>query len=174
MNRQMLIDATIQSLRSIRNPRLFRTERGYQGELFCELQNILKEQGIVDGVNILEMEYQKSQRHGIRQRPDIILHVPAEISGVSVKENNFAVWALKHKSSTEDAIDDFRKLNDMFAVLEYPLGFFVNIDSATHHFGNYEGEFVDRLVTFAIRLDDGDVSIKMAYWNNNVIEEIDL
>jgi hypothetical protein len=174
MSNQTLIDATIQSLRSIRNPRLFHTERGYQGEFFCALQNILKEQGIVDGTRILEMEYQKSQRHGIRQRPDIILHVPAEISGAGVMKNNFAVWALKYRSSIDDAIDDFGKLNDMFAVLEYPLGFFINIDSMTLHFDKYAGDFADRLVIFAVQLDGADVSIKMAHWNNGAIVEIDL
>lgn len=174
MNKKTLINATIRSLSLITTPRLFRTERGYQGEFFCALQNILKEQGIIDGDIILEMEYQKSQRHGIHQRPDIILHVPAEISRANVSENNFAVWALKHRSSQKSALEDFRKLDEMFDVLEYPLGFFINIDSARHYFDEYKGDFVDRLVAFAVQLCEDGVSIKMAYWNNNAIAEVDL
>lgn len=62
MCKETLINATIQSLRLIRNPRFFSTERGFQGEFFCALQNILIEQGIIDESNILEMEYQKSEQ----------------------------------------------------------------------------------------------------------------
>jgi hypothetical protein len=120
------------------------------------------------------MEYQKARRHGIGQRPDIILHVPAEISGASVNENNFAVWALKHRSSEDDALDDFKKLKDMFGVLEYPLGFFINIDSTALHLDKYDGDYADRIVNFAVQLDGADVSIKMAYWENNAITEIDI
>lgn len=47
---------------------------------------------------ILEMEYQKSSRHGLGQRPDIVFHIPAEHSRESVQANNFAVWALPHRS----------------------------------------------------------------------------
>jgi len=32
-----IIEATIIALKSVRNVRYFRTERGYQGEFFCEL-----------------------------------------------------------------------------------------------------------------------------------------
>jgi hypothetical protein len=55
-------------------------------------------------------------------------------------------------------LDDFRKLNDVFAFLEYPLGFIINIDSTTHYFDKYDGNFADRLVTFAVHLDGADGS----------------
>jgi hypothetical protein len=41
------------------------------------------------------MEYQKSARQGLAQRPDIVFHIPAEVSGAAVTENNYEVWALK-------------------------------------------------------------------------------
>jgi hypothetical protein len=174
VERETLINATIQSLQSVRNPRLFHTERGYQGEFFCALQQILREQGIVDGACILEMEYQKSRLHRTRQRPDVILHVPVEISGADRTDNNFAVWALKRMARPEDAMDDFGKLDEMFEELAYPLGFFMNIDSELHHLGKYTGSFVDRLVAFAIRLDKHAVMIRMAYWNGSSVAEVDI
>ncbi len=62
---------------------------------------------------ILEQEYQKSARHHLPedQRPDIVLHVPAEVHNLRVTEGNFAVFALKRQTTKEKARDDFRKLN---------------------------------------------------------------
>lgn len=174
MDKDILIDATIQSLCSVKNPRLFCTERGFQGEFFCLLQKILKEQGIVDENCILEMEYQKSVRHGTQQRPDIILHVPVEISRTTVTENNYAVWALKRNASVKSATDDFEKLNDMFSILTYPMGFFINIDSMSHHLDSYSGDFRDRIFAFAVQLNQSDVAIKMAYFESNDITEIEI
>jgi hypothetical protein len=175
MDKNILIDATLNSLRSVKNPRLFQTERGFQGEFFCSLQNILKEQGIVDGNCILEMEYQKSARHGTQQRPDIILHVPVEISKAGVTENNYAVWALKHNASATSAIADFRKIDEMFSSLTYQVGFFINIDSASHYFTNYNGDFKDRLITFStqLQLNEDKVTIKMACLRDNSIFEVE-
>src|SRR5690349_20323821 len=123
-----IILATIRALRSISERRLFRTERGYHGRFYCALQAELEEQGLFETGAILEMEYQKSTRHGIAQRPDIILHIPAEDRSTSVDEGNFAVYALKRKASLNVARDDFEKLDTMFENLHYPLGFFLNID----------------------------------------------
>jgi len=174
INKQIFIDATVQSLRSVKNPRLFRTERGYQGEFFCALQSILREQDIVDGITILEMEYQKSGRHRTQQRPDIILHVPIEISDASVTDNNFAVWALKRNASVEEAREDFRKLDKMFRILDYPLGFFININSELHRLDMYAGAFRYRIIAFAVRLNEPDIMIKMAYWKKNAVTEIEI
>ncbi len=60
--------------------------------------------------------------------PDIILHIPTEVSGVGVYENNFAVWALKREATKKGAIEDFKKLDKMFRDLSYPVGFFININ----------------------------------------------
>ncbi len=75
------------------------------------------------------MEYQKSFRHGMSQRPDIVLHVPAEDSGACVVDNNRAVWALKRHATQAGARADFEKLEEMFKRLRYPFGIFVNIDA---------------------------------------------
>ena len=167
-----IIEATIDALRSVSHIRLFSSERGYQGRLFCALQAALDDHGILNDELILEMEYQKSpRRHQIGQRPDIILHVPTEISGAAVYENNYAVWALKLQGSPARAREDFDKLDEMFEHLGYPLGFFINIDSDAHHLRCYTGQYSNRLLAFAVRLNNGNVSIKQAQWiDNQVIE----
>ncbi len=153
------------------NPRFFHTERGYQGAFFCALQRILEEKGIVDGRRILEMEYQKSSRHGIRQRPDIILHVPTELSGGDTTENNFAVWALKRMADTDRALEDFMKLKELFDNLGYPLGFFINIASAAHHLEEYSGDSADRIVAIAVDLGEHYPLIRCAYWRGSDLVE---
>ena len=108
---ERIIEATICALKQVRNIRYFRSERGYQGEFFCGLNNALLEMGVLGGDLILEMEYQKVQEHhSMTQRPDIILHIPTEISQSAARENNIAVWALKRQANIKDSQADFDKL----------------------------------------------------------------
>src|SRR5690349_21340233 len=100
IERDTVIDATISAIKNVRNPRFLATERGFHGAFYCALFSFLKKKGIITDRVILEMEYQKSTRHATKQRPDIILHIPREISGSkSTRTNNFAVWALKRRAS---------------------------------------------------------------------------
>jgi len=154
-----ILQSTKTALRQLTEPRYFRTERGFQGRFYCALQQALDDNNLLESPRILEMEYQKSARHGLSQRPDIILHVPAEDSGAGVAEDNYAVWALKLRASASDAQEDFRKLDDMFSLLNYPLGIFVNIDATVHHRSIYTGQFPDRLFAVAVRLNDGKVKL---------------
>lgn len=158
----VLIEATIQAVCSIANPRLFKTERGYQGEFYCKLQHILKTKNIVNGVCILEMEYQKASRHGTRQRPDILLHVPTELSKAKVTENNYAMWALKLMADSKQANDDYEKLGIMMKRLKYPLGFFINIATKAHHLEQYRGHFPGRIIAIAVSLHKGIIEVTCA------------
>lgn len=96
--RDILIRATEDAIRSVDAARFFQTERGFHGRFYCTLQHQLERAGLIANNAILEMEYQKSQRHGTSQRPDIVFHIPAEYSHALVTENNFAVWALKRRA----------------------------------------------------------------------------
>jgi len=138
----------------VAEPRFLRTERGFHGRFYSALHQVLEKKGLLENGRILEMEYQKSDRHGTGQRPDIVLHVPVEESGARVDENNYAVWALKRHATKREAIDDFDKLDVMFAALCYPLGIFVNIDARDHRAACYSGRFPERLRTVAVRRDD--------------------
>jgi hypothetical protein len=162
-----IINSTIEALKSIRQARFFQTERSYQGKLYCELYKELDARGIIIGDVLLEMEYQKSSRHELNrnQRPDIILHIPAELHSAPVHEGNFAVYALKHQASANKAKEDFDKLDDLFENLRYPLGFFINIDSTQHRLNEYTGHYRDRLHAFAVTLVKGEVlTIIHASW----------
>ena len=148
-----IVAATDEALRRVAAPRFLRTERGFQGEFCGALRQALDRRGLLQGGRILEMEYQKSTRHGMSQRPDIVLHVPAEESGAGVADNNFAVWALKRCATARKAQKDFAKLDEMFETLCYPLGIFVNIDAREHFAASYHGRFPERLRTVAVWLD---------------------
>lgn len=171
--KEQILQATIDALKSIDQARFFQTERGYHGRFYCGLQSALDARGILGDEVIIEMEYQKSARHVTHQRPDIVLHTPAELQGSPVDVGNLAVFALKHQASASAAKTDFGKLDTMFELLHYPLGVFININSNSHHLRVYEGGYRDRLHSFGVRLDDGKVTVTHASWmNDNVVENI--
>lgn len=165
------IEATINAIRILRDPRFLATERGYQGALYCAIRSELERMGLLTEHRILEMEYQKSARHRLSQRPDIVFHIPTEISGESVQKNNFAVWALKHSGSQIDAEDDFQKLEEMFEVLLYPVGIFVNIASRRTHLGHYTGQHKERIHAFAVPGMSRSKIIHSYFKNGELIDE---
>jgi hypothetical protein len=168
---QQIIQATIDALLAVQHPRFFQTERGYQGQLYCFLQEQLEAHGLLLDNAIIEMEYQKSRRHGLSQRPDIIFHIPAEVTRAPVTENNFAVWALKARANAQEANEDFDKLDEMFADLHYPLGSFINICSEEHHLADYNGPHAERMHGFAVSLHNGTVSIRHAFYTGGSLTE---
>ena len=160
--RNDLIAATEAAIHKVDVARFFKTERGFHGRFYCALQEQLDQMGLTENGAILEMEYQKSRRHGLSQRPDIIFHVPVEHSMAGVRENNHAVWALKRQATAKDATDDFEKLDEMFAYLDYPLGFFININALDPMLQHYSGEHRNRVVAVAASLNDGKIGTNWA------------
>jgi hypothetical protein len=150
----LIISATDVALKAVAVPRFLRTERGFQGQFYCALQKALEQRGVLENGHILEMEYQKSARHGMYQRPDIVLHIPAEEASAEVYENNLAVWALKRHATEDAARDDFNKLDEMIERLRYSLGIFVNVDSTDHFAPSYVGAFPDGVRTVAVSVED--------------------
>lgn len=151
-----IIGASVQAALAITHPRFFRTERGYQGRYYCALMQAFDERHLLDNEDrIIEMEYQKHAVHGLYQRPDIIFHTPAEVTGAHRWENNYAVWAFKRRATQAGAQDDFDKLDQMFQGLNYPLGFFLNIDGNSDMLEHYVGPFAARLHGIWVRLHDG-------------------
>ena len=163
--REVLIAATEAAIRAVGAARFFQTERGFHGRFYCALQAELDREGLIANGAILEMEYQKSARHSLGQRPDIIFHIPAEHSGAGGKENNFAVWALKRRATVAEASDDFGKLDQMFDTLRYPYGFFVNIDATDPMREHYTGAHRTRLAAVAASLDGAQVGVHWAAAN---------
>jgi hypothetical protein len=162
------IECTIAALRSVKNPRYLATERGYHGAFYCALRSALEAQGILSDKVILEMEYQKSSRHGTTQRPDIILHIPTEVSNLPVTENNFCVWALKRGAKRASALDDFWKLDEMCEELRYRLAVFVNIGASRTWLDVYSGPYRQRIHAMAYTGGKGE-QIVHAYFENGTL-----
>lgn len=159
--KEKIIQIIRESLNAIRETRFFNTERGYQGELLAEIRNKLRENEWVTGI-IVEQEYQKKvEEHGLTIRPDLIIHIPYETSRFNSRsEGNFAVIQLKKDARETEALEDYRKLSDMCRYLKYPLGVFINIDSNNTFLNNYNGDFKDNFIAFAVKLFDGKVILK--------------
>lgn len=107
----------------------------------------------------MEIEYQKSKRHNAYQRPDNVLRVPVSHPQTSVRENNFAVWALKRAARVPDATDDFAKLDEMFDALDYPLSFFINVDASSPLRSHYTGRHESRLYATAAALSSAGIEV---------------
>jgi len=159
-----LVTITFEAITRVKHPRFWETERGFHGEFHAILREILVAEGIIRYLGpILEQEYQKSERHGISQRPDSILHMPAKQWGLRRDEGNFAVWAFKYQSTRAEAVEDFRRLDEMFSHLRYPLGFFLNVSNDRTFEDAYRGQHAERIHCVSCRLNaDGTFSLRHA------------
>lgn len=148
-----IIASLIESLSAISAPRFFESERGFQGELLVQLSRRLQ----LSDSTIIEQEYQKKLKaHGLRIRPDIIIHEPfnPELHATRT-EGNFAVIELKLDATPEAAAEDFNSLAAMLEALHYPIGVFINIDSATTHSNLVPDNVRGKIVCFAVHVEDG-------------------
>jgi hypothetical protein len=159
-----------QAIRNVRNPHFFTTELGYQGELLAEIRGLLPYAQLPDSA-VVQQEYQKRLGdHGIKARPDIIIHIPTE-PGCDRTQGNFVVFELNRSAGPTEAREDFTNLDIVMKALNYPLAVFLNIASGRTQAGYYNGLFKDRLHCFAVRLMAGRLSIKHAYWQDNRLAE---
>jgi hypothetical protein len=154
---QRFVSVLRQALQSIVEARFYHSERGYQGALAAELATRLTALHIWPGNPIVEEEYQKRlDVHGLRARPDIIIHIPFERGSMADRhQGNLAVIELKRRARREAAFSDFDKLLHICSTLSYPLGIFVNIDAKDTFLQHYDAPHVSRLKAFAVRLVDG-------------------
>jgi len=133
------LETLLSAINRIREPRLFLTERGYQGQLLVEFDKLLEGERDSIARPLVEQEYQKTaDKHGITLRPDIIVHIPFE-RGVSPtrQHDNHLVILLNLAAKKKEAEEDFNQLEIMCSVLEYPIGSFVNIASSDLWLPNY-------------------------------------
>lgn len=168
----------IDILKNISNKRFFRTERGYQGKLISAIEQLIQETEIFRKETIVEQEHQKTiKHHRINQRPDIIVHIPIEANLTNdPTRNNYYVIALKLNGNGIAAVEDYKKLNDMFRYLNYREGLFINIGTYPDiYLNNYRGRFRNKIHEVSIRLNNnGEVDICYArfYRNRLIISEI--
>lgn len=159
MTMELLLQTIRNSLLGITNPRCYDTERGFQGELLSEIRNRLPQLGI-DGA-IVEQEYQKrNSEHGLKIRPDIIVHVPFVASMFeSRSDGNFVVIEIKRRANRGEAIGDYESLCRMCQVLNYPLAVFINIDSDETFIDDCPPLAQGQIHSFAVRLINGSVEV---------------
>lgn len=149
-----------ESLAAVGHPRLYETERGFQGAFLGELTKRLPRLQW-EGA-IVEQEYQKRMHeHGIRIRPDIIIHVPFDgAHHASRREGNFIVMELKIRATAEEALSDYQALSEMCEMLDYPLGVFINIGAPDTYLADFEGRHKERLHAFSVQLVNGQVEVR--------------
>jgi len=173
-----IIDEIIVALKGITVARYHKSERGFQTEFYKILSNQLNGKGIFPEHTILEAEVQKRnlEHYGITQRPDLLIHIPIEM-GITenVNENNFVNLAFKLLGNERASVEDYGKLEQMFILLNYELGVYINIGSYPEVFlSSYDGEYKDRMHEFSILLEDGNIKIKHAFFKNEdlIINEV--
>jgi hypothetical protein len=149
------------ALRSISHPHFYEDERGFQGELLVALRKSIPEQFLPEGA-VVQQEYQKRLwRHGLKLRPDIVIHEPFEFTEYeSRKEGNYMVIALKRNATPARAAEDFADLVAMCDILEYPAATFINIASSKTYADSLPDSAKGRITCFAVAPGaDGQVSL---------------
>lgn len=156
------IAALQESLQNIVEPAFYRDERGFQGELLQKLNACLGH-GVLPEDSVIQQECQKRSRdHGIKIRPDIIVHIPFERGVVKGHDQgNFIAIELKRKATSKQASQAFVSLTKMKKVLKYPLTVFINVDSANTHVAMCPKSIAEQTLCFAVWLHDGKPIVKM-------------
>lgn len=162
-NQERFLALLRDALENIREPRFFRTERGFQGELLAQLRNRLQNAEL-PGDPIVEQEYQKTMPlHGLNIRPDIVVHIPFERGRAERRDQgNFVAMELKLRATENEARGDFANLKQMREVLGYPLTVFINIDSDETHVAQCPEDLAVQTVCYAVRLEGGNPSVRAA------------
>lgn len=154
MNYEKLLDVVVEALISVTNPHYYEDERGFQGEFYAQLSLRLRDMVLPEGA-LLREEYQKRlAEHGLRVRPDIILHEPFDLGRHRGRnEGNHAVMELKRRASPAAAADAFTNLVAMIDTLNYPVGVFININSPETWAEAVPETHRARIVCLAVHLD---------------------
>ncbi len=174
-----IFELIISALRNIVVSRYYTTERGFVGEFYTALSNELNGKQLFPTHTILESEVQKRSldHYGVTQRPDLLIHIPIE-TGLTknANENNFVNFAFKLNGNSRRVQEDYTKLDQMFQLLNYETGIFINIGAFPNIFlQTYNGNYKNRIHEFSIRLNDGTVEINHAYFIDEdlIVEKIE-
>jgi hypothetical protein len=155
MDKKKLLMHVRGALEDITRPELYADERGYHGEFYAILRARV-EADLPKGLH-LRMEPQKSESmHGLRLRPDIILHEPFDVAiHEDRNQGNDVVFELKRRASKREALRDFESLYSMIRCLDYEAGIFINIDAARSFAEHLPAVLKGRVTCFAVRLENG-------------------
>lgn len=154
MESEELLTVIVAALTSVTNPHYYEDERGFQGEFYAQLRLRLRDMALPEGA-LLREEYQKRLvEHGLRIRPDIILHEPFDPDRHRGRDDgNHVVMELKRRATPGTAADAFTNLVAMIDTLNYPLGVFINIDTPKTWAESVPEAHRSRIVCLAAHLD---------------------
>lgn len=160
MDSKELLKIIVAALTSVTNRHYYEDERGFQGEFYAQLHLRLRDMVLPERA-LLREEYQKRlAEHGLRIRPDIILHEPFDPGRHRGRdEGNHVVMELKRRATPGTAADAFTNLVAMIDALNYPLGVFINIDSARTWVESVPEAHRTRIVCLAAHLDENGKSL---------------
>jgi hypothetical protein len=163
-----LMRILLEAIGLVREPSLFRDERGYQGELKSKIDRLIDTKvPLADfSTPLVQEEYQKrAERHGITLRPDLIIHVPFE-RGVSPtrKNDNYMVILLKRSAGWAKAKENFSNLEIICSGLNYPVGISINVASSKLWLPKLTPKIPScfTLHEIAVKLVNGTPSLKVA------------
>jgi hypothetical protein len=157
---EALLQAIRQSLHAIVEPRFYETERGFQGQLLVELSRRVPHI-LLANHTLIEQEHQKTlERHGLKLRPDIIIHHPFDPTIHATRsDGNFAVIALKLRAGPKKATEDFVDLHSMLTELRYPVGIFINVNHSRPQAKYVPIQARGQIIAFATRLTANGIRI---------------
>ena len=155
MDSRELLNVIAAALTSVTDPHYYEDERGFQGEVYAQLRLRLRDLVLAEGA-LLREEYQKRlAQHGLRIRPDIILHEPFDPGRHHGRDQgNHSVIEIKRRATRVTTADAFSNLIAMIDTLNYPLGIFTNIDSSKTWTESVPDSHRKRIVCQAIHLDE--------------------
>lgn len=106
------------------------------------------------GDPIIEQEYQKTiPDHGMRIRPDLIVHIPFGRDPAAARtDGNFVAMEIKRQATPTEALEDFESLSLMATKLQYPLTIFLNVDSSKTYFEQCPKDIAAQTCCVAVRL----------------------
>jgi hypothetical protein len=172
-----ILTRTLNALKNILVPRFYVTERGFVNNFSHELELQIADLNLFPEHTIIEAEVQKrlNDHYGVRQRPDLLIHIPIE-TGLThnANENNFVVYGFKLNGNNNFSMQDFAKLDEMFNALHYQIGIFININAYPNTFlQNYNGDFKDRIHEYSIGLINGEVKVIHSFFINGEINNVE-
>ena len=155
MDSRELVNVIAAALTSVTDPHYYEDERGFQGEFYAQLRLRLRDMALPEGALLREECQKRLAEHGLRIRPDIILHEPFDPRRHRGRdEGNHAVMELKRRATPRTAADAFTNLVAMIDALNYPLGVFINIDSPKTWAESVPEAQRSRIVCLAAHLDE--------------------
>ncbi|XHH28250.1 hypothetical protein WIW49_12770 [Xanthomonas euroxanthea] len=154
MDSKELLNVIAAALTSVTDPHYYEDERGFQGEFYAQLRLRLRELVLPEGALLREEHQKRLAQHGLRIRPDIILHEPFDPGRHRGRDQgNHAVMELKRRATPGTTADAFSNLVAMIDTLNYPFGVFINIDSSKTWVESVPDSHRTRIACLAAHLD---------------------